>query len=105
MGVKLVTLDLISKFVLFSILMTFSRFTLKFEIVEVKFDLLYVLKTYIKIVIVVFVSAFLTYLLLNTQTDTMIILSGIVSTTAGICVAGTPLHAGVIDCERTLLTF
>jgi len=50
MGVKLVTLDLISKFVLFSILMTFSRFTLKFEIVEVKFDLLYVLKTYIKIV-------------------------------------------------------
>ncbi|MDI3496795.1 hypothetical protein [Archaeoglobus sp.] len=112
-GLLFVSLDLISRLVVFLILLLAARFTLKdgngnsAAESDSKFSLKEVLKVFARTVAVLFVSTFLTFLIFQMNPGENVVLlvlfSGAMSTTAGMGTAATLIHSGTMDWRFALL--
>ncbi len=112
-GALFVSVDLVSRFAVFFLLIAIAKTTLDGdgdddESLEVRgFDLLEVLKVFLRTVVVIFASTFLTFLIFQFNdygdANLLILLSGAVSTAAGMGVAGTLMHSGVMGWKAAVI--
>ncbi len=106
-GLYFVLLDLLSRVVMFVLLIFLARLTLKdggdddITKSDYSFNLKEVLKVFLRTVAVLSVSTYLTFLVFqfgsHENAGLLILFSGAMSTTAGLSVAGTMIHSGMMD--------
>jgi hypothetical protein len=106
-GLYFVLLDLLSRVVIFIILILLARVTLgdggddDVTKSDYSFNLKEVLKVFLRTVAVLSVSTFFTFLIFqfgsSENAGLLILFSGAMSTTAGLSVAGTMIHSGMMD--------
>ncbi len=112
-GFYFVLVDLLSRVVIFIILILLVRVALKDggddDAIrsDYDFDFREVLRVFLRTVVVLSLSTFLTFLIFQVgfseNTGLLILFSGAMSTTAGMGVAATLIHSGVMDWKTAVL--
>ncbi len=111
-GLYFVSIDLLSRVVIFMLLIILAKMMLKDGRdgggkMERRFRLREVLKVFLRTVAILSVSTFLTFLIFqfdcNENAKILILLSGAMSTTAGLSVAGTLIHSGAMNWKAAVL--
>ncbi len=104
MCLKLVSLDLVSRLAIVAMVVLLFGACRNVELGKADgMDIVEVLRVFARVIVILFLSSFVVSLLFDSRDGEMAILvSGAMSTTAAIGVAGTLLYRGLIDANRAL---